>query len=290
VSLNTTQQPTTGCDNRLVSRAGVYPVMISTMAFVVLVAAALILGAWSAGVVFTTVWSIPRGDLRRFKSVLVVFPHPDDETVSCGGTLNRFSQAGSSVTVLLLTRGERGNAAGTLDPALGEIRNAEARRAADILGASSLIHEDFGDGRLNGRRADVRRRIADGIEAIKPDLLITYDLAGLDGHPDHVVCAELVTEVRRAQFPHIALWYAAQPGRLVRLLHVVGQLATNAEVDRRRAEPTKRVFIGAGLIPKILAWHAYRSQRAFIGRGLGRLVPTWLALSMLQFEYFAEIA
>jgi LmbE family N-acetylglucosaminyl deacetylase len=259
------------------------------MAFVVLVAAALILGAWSAGVVFTTVWSVPRADLRRFKSVLVVFPHPDDETISCGGTLNRLSRAGSAVSVLLLTRGERGNARGTFDPALGEIRNAEALRAADILGVTSLIHEDLGDGRLNGRRADVRGRIADGIEAIKPDLLITYDLAGLDGHPDHVVCAELVTELRRTQFPHIALWYVSQPGRLVHLLHVVGQLATDAEVDRRRAEPTERVFIGAGVIPKIRAWYEYRSQRAFIARGLGRLVPTWLAVSMLQFEYFAEM-
>jgi len=260
------------------------------MAFVVLVAAALILGAWSAGVAFTTVWSVPRGDVRRFNSVLVVFPHPDDETVNCGGTLNSFSRAGSAVTVLLLTRGERGNEGGIFDPALGEIRNAEALRAADILGVSSLIHEDFGDGRLNERRADVRRRIADRIEVIKPDLLITYDLAGLDGHADHVVCAELVTELRRAQFPDVALRYVAQPGRLVRVLQGVRQLVTNAEVDRRRAMPTERVFIGAGVIPKIRAWYAYRSQRGSIARGLGRLLPTWLAVSMLQFEYFAEVA
>lgn len=260
------------------------------MAFVVFVAAALILGAWWAGVAFTTVWSVPRGDVRRFKSVLVVFPHPDDETVNCGGTLNRLSRAGSVVTVLLLTRGERGNAAGTPDLALAEIRNAEALRAAEILGASSLIHEDFGDGRLNERRADVRMRLADRIEAIKPDLLITYDLAGLDGHADHVACAELVTELRRAQFPDVSLWYVAQPRRLVRLLQVGGQLVKNAEVDGRRAVPTERVFIGADLIQKVRAWYAYRSQRGSIAKGMGRLLPTWLALSMMQFEYFAEVA
>lgn len=260
-----------------------------TVALVVLAAAALILGAWSAGVMFTTVWSMPRGDLRRFRRVLVVFPHPDDETVSCGGTINRLSRAGSDVTVLLLTRGERGNPRGTIDPALGEIRNAEALRAAGILGASSLIHEDFGDGRLNELRADVRTRIADRIEAIRPDLLITYDLAGLDGHPDHMVCAALVTELR-AQFPEAALWYVALPGRLLRLLQIVGQLVTNAEVDGLRAVPTQRVLVGVGVIPKIRAWYAYRSQRAFIAKGLGRLLPAWLAVSMLQFEYFAEVA
>jgi LmbE family N-acetylglucosaminyl deacetylase len=259
------------------------------VALVAVVAAALIVVAWSAGVAFTTVWSVPRSDVRRFKSVLVVFPHPDDEAVNCGGTLNRLSREGCVVTILLLTRGERGNPGGMPDPALGQIRNGEALRAADILGASSLIHEDLGDGRLNERRAEVRMRIADRIEAIKPDLLITYDLAGLDGHADHVACAELVTELRRTQFPDVSLWYVAQPRRLVRLLQVGGQLVKNAEVDGRRAVPTERVFIGADLIQKVRAWYAYRSQRGSIVKGVGRLLPTWLALSMMQFEYFAEV-
>src|SRR6266550_3018615 len=229
--------------------------------FAVLVAAALILGAWSAGVAFTTDRSVRLCDMRRFKSVLVVFPHPDDETVNCGGTINRLSRAGSAVTVLLLTRGERGDAGGLLDPALAQIRDAEAVRAADILGASRVVHEDFGDGRLSERRADVRMQIAALVDAIKPELIITHDLAGLDGHPDHVACAELVTELRRVQFTDISLWYVAQPGRLVRLLQAVGQLSREPEVDRRRAMPTERVFIGAGVLAKIRAWYAYRSQR-----------------------------
>src|SRR5438046_2691126 len=259
------------------------------MTFAVLVAAALILGAWSAGVAFTTDRSVRRRDMRRFNSVLLVFAHPDDETVNCGGTINRLSRAGSAVTVLLLTRGERGNA-GLLDPALARIRDAEAVRAADILGASRVVHEDFGDGRLSERRADVRIQIAALVEAIKPDLIITHDLAGLDGHPDHVACGELVTELRGVQFTDVSLWYVAQPGRLVRLLQAVGQLSREPEVDRRRAVPTERVFIGTGVLPKIRAWYAYRSQRAFIAKGLSRLLPIWLAVSMMQFEYFAEVA
>ena len=107
---------------------------------------------------FTTDKSVRRRDIRPFKNVLVVFPHPDDETVTCGGTINRLSRAGSAVTVLLLTRGERGNA-GLLDPALAQIRDAEAVRATDILGASRVVHEDFGDGRLSERRADVRMQL-----------------------------------------------------------------------------------------------------------------------------------
>jgi len=33
---------------------------------------------------------------------------------------------------------------------------------------------------------------------------------------------------------------------------------------------------------------AYRSQRGSIGKGLGRIIPAWLPVSMLQFEYFAD--
>ncbi len=105
-----------------------------------------------------------------------------------------------------------------------------------------------------------------------------------------MACAELVTELQRVQFTDISLWYVAQPGRLVRLLQAVGQLSRESEVDRRRAVPTQRVFIGAGVLPKIRAWYAYRSQRAFIAKGISRLLPIWLAVSMMQFEYFAEVA
>jgi LmbE family N-acetylglucosaminyl deacetylase len=227
--------------------------------------------------------------VSQFKKVLLVFPHPDDETVNCGGTANRFSKSGSAVTVLLLTRGERGNPEGRLDTALGETRRAEAIRAASILGASSLIHEDLGDGCLDERREEVGRRIAATIEAIKPDLIVTYDLAGLDGHSDHMACAELLTDLHHARFPDVSLWYAAQPRRLIRALRFVGQLRTEAEADRRRALPTVRIFVGAGVIPKVRAWYAYRSQRGSIAKGLGRLLPTWFAVSMVQYEHFAEV-
>ena len=64
---------------------------------------------WVAGVLFITDLAVPVRDVRRFKNVLVVFPHADDETVNCGGAIRRFSTAGATVTLLLLTGGERGN-------------------------------------------------------------------------------------------------------------------------------------------------------------------------------------
>ena len=65
-----------------------------------------------AAVLLITDRSVPVRDPRRFKNVLAVFPHADDETVHCGGSLARFAETGAIVTLLLLTRGERGNPAG----------------------------------------------------------------------------------------------------------------------------------------------------------------------------------
>jgi LmbE family N-acetylglucosaminyl deacetylase len=118
---------------------------------------------------------------------------------------------------------------------------------------------------------------------------MTYDQAGLDGHPDHVTCAEILIELKRTQFPDTALWCTALPRRVVLLLGLARQLNAPRAVEQRRAQPTLRIFIGRGMIRKMRAWYAYRSQRGFIAKGLGRVVPAWLAVSAMQFEYFAEV-
>jgi len=40
--------------------------------------------------------------------VLVLSPHPDDESIGCGGTLNKHVESGDDIFVLFLTSGEKG--------------------------------------------------------------------------------------------------------------------------------------------------------------------------------------
>jgi LmbE family N-acetylglucosaminyl deacetylase len=254
-----------------------------------LIVPGVVLAVWLAAVVAITDLTVPKGNIRAFKNVLAVFPHADDETVNCGGTIHRFSAAGATSTLILLTGGERGNPAGVVDSGLKALRTREAKRVAGILGVSRLIQQDFGDGLLSERRQEVTAHLTQTIRQIGPDLLLTYDAAGLDGHPDHMACAEVLTELQRTEFPSTPLWCAALPRRLVRLLKFARQLRTPDAVEQRRAAPTCRIFIGTGVLPKIGAWYAYRSQRGFIAKGFGRLVPAWFAVSAMQFEYFAEV-
>lgn len=163
------------------------------------------------------------------------------------------------------------------------------RRAAQILGISQVIQQDFNDGHLAESRQESSAFLMRTIGQTAPDLIVSYDLSGLDGHADHVTCAEIVISLKRTQFPAITLWCATLPPRLVTLLHMARQLPKNPEADRRRGAPTARVFIGTDVVSKIRAWYAYRSQRGSIARGWGRALPVWFAVSMLQFEYFAEV-
>lgn len=156
--------------------------------------------------------------------VLFVHAHPDDESITTGGTIATLIDRGAAVTVLTCTRGERGeviplelaHVEGT--PDLVAIREQELRGALRKLGVT--------DGRFLGasdaRRPGLPERLyldsgmrwgADGPEPVPdahpeslcaaelgevaadiaavmldvdPDVVVTYDERGGYGHPDHV--------------------------------------------------------------------------------------------------------
>src|ERR1044071_421497 len=77
-------------------------------------------------------------------TMLVVRPHPDDESSLTGGMLAYYSARGVTTAVVTCTGGEEGEIHDPdLDPIadlprLGEIRERELRAACEILGVSVL--------------------------------------------------------------------------------------------------------------------------------------------------------
>ena len=86
--------------------------------------------------------------------VLVLAPHPDDETFGCGGTIRMLTESGVVVDVAFLTRGEHGIDAGA-EPSLeasrqlAETRSREARAACDVLGVRNVMFLGGSDTRLS---------------------------------------------------------------------------------------------------------------------------------------------
>jgi LmbE family N-acetylglucosaminyl deacetylase len=116
--------------------------------------------------------------------IVCVGAHPDDPESGCGGTLARYSEAGHRVSIVYLTRGERGIRGKPLDEAAA-IRTAEAREACRILGAQPRFAGQIdGATELNQERTlNFARLLAEE----EPDVVFTQ--WPIDTHPDHQVAA-----------------------------------------------------------------------------------------------------
>jgi N-acetylglucosamine malate deacetylase 2 len=138
------------------------------------------------------VTSAARSDDRTLsgRSILAVFAHPDDESLACGGTLARLSDAGVRVVLLCATRGERGTGtdhAPEHGEAPGRTRTNELHAAARLLGISDVLIFDHPDGNLRwADEPELTREIAAAMDACRPDAVITFDSDGLYWHADHV--------------------------------------------------------------------------------------------------------
>ena len=84
------------------------------------------------------------------KQVLVLAPHPDDETFGCGGTIRMLTEGGIQVDVAFLTRGEHGVEGGQAAGAeamrqTAELRSREAEAACQVLGVRSVFFLEGAD-------------------------------------------------------------------------------------------------------------------------------------------------
>jgi LmbE family N-acetylglucosaminyl deacetylase len=72
-------------------------------------------------------------------NVLVIAPHPDDESIGCGGTICLHTARGDRVTAVFLTSGELGLKHLPPEEAW-RVREREAEAAAEILGLADLVY------------------------------------------------------------------------------------------------------------------------------------------------------
>lgn len=172
------------------------------------------------------------------RRVLFVHAHPDDETTSTGATIARYAAEGVAVTVVTCTRGERGeDVLEGRDKALtgdeeaarfGLVRVAELTAAAAVLGVRDVRllggerigaeHPEKGtwwDSGMADDQVPHPRAFSDGdrstqtgelvavIREVRPQVVVTYDVTGGYGHPDHI---------RAREIAEAAFFAAAQPG------------------------------------------------------------------------------
>ena len=127
--------------------------------------------------------------------LLVVFAHPDDESMGMGGTLAKYSAEGVETHLVCASRGEVGwfgpEGQNPGPERLGQIREEELRNAVKELGMKSLSFLDFIDGQVD--KADPQEaigRIVTCIRRIQPQVVVTFPHDGNYGHPDHIAIGQ----------------------------------------------------------------------------------------------------
>lgn len=126
-------------------------------------------------------------------SVLIVAPHPDDETLGAGGAAALHVRHGDHVTVVVVTDGRSARGAG-LDPETLVLRRADEVEAA---GATLGVQEMRQLGLPEGAWQESRLR-----EALAPLIAradVVYGPSCVDFHPDHLRVAAILADLMQPE-------------------------------------------------------------------------------------------
>jgi LmbE family N-acetylglucosaminyl deacetylase len=127
--------------------------------------------------------------------VLVLAPHPDDETFGCGGALLLHRRHHDPVRVIFVTSGEAGDWQGGTDA--GVFRTRREAEAAKALACLEVTEWEFWYYPDRGVEADGRfiNRLTEAARAYGATLI--YAPSPLEQHPDHRAVAHALRAALR---------------------------------------------------------------------------------------------
>lgn len=170
--------------------------------------------------------------------LLLVHAHPDDETITTGGTIAKYLAAGAEVTVVTCTLGEEGEVIGAQWSGLAADGGADqlgGYRIGELTAALAALSPDaaaplaprflggaghWRDSGMAGAPSNEHHRafigagpdlpaavLAEIIAETRPHVLVGYDPVGSYGHPDHIqvhaICAAAIDIAARADDPWV---------------------------------------------------------------------------------------
>ncbi len=237
------------------------------------------------------------------RRLLFVHAHPDDESITTGASIARYAAEGAEVTVVTCTLGEEGEImAGLPELAglgawaadqLGGYRVAELKAACAALGVSR--HRYLGGlGRwrdsgmagtpsashprafTGGSTEEQAAQLAELIDEVQPQVVVTYDAFGGYGHPDHIRAHEItMAAAPRAKsvqrvFHTVASRDAVRAG--LAALRDQARLFTVPEDDELPTTPDEEITtvldVAAYVPAKLAALRAHATQLAVVDDGL----------------------
>ena len=155
----------------------------------------------------------PDFDLRECRRLVVVAPHPDDETVGLGGLMATCVELGISVAPVAVTDGEASHPDRHAQT-LARTRIAETQRALTALGVSvAPVRLGLPDGDVAAHEPTLAAALTD---LLSPGTWCAATWRG-DGHPDHDAVGRAAATAcdaagsRFLEYP-VWMWHWARPG------------------------------------------------------------------------------
>jgi len=158
-------------------------------------------------------------------SALVVAPHPDDETLGCGGAIALLRARGCNVQVLVISDGTLSHPRSCKYPApkLRALRESETVSALAVLGVNAVTFLRLPDGAVPTQEPDFSKAAASCCNYLTqfPPQVVFLPVR-YDPHPDHraswkliyTALANLTLSSRIIEYP-IWDWDKAQRGTLL---------------------------------------------------------------------------
>lgn len=155
--------------------------------------------------------------------VLVLAPHPDDETLGCGGTIALHTKQGDEVHLVVATDGAEGDPDGVYQGIdYVRLRRKETHEAAVFLGIGSMEFWDYPDGRL-AEVQGLSERLERTISGFRPSIL--YYPSSMEAHPDHQALGRAVERMLEKGMTELEalvyeIWAPIQPTHIVNITTV----------------------------------------------------------------------
>jgi LmbE family N-acetylglucosaminyl deacetylase len=210
--------------------------------------------------------------------LLGVWAHPDDEAYLSAGLMATVRAAGGRVVVVTATRGEHGTSDLQAWPPQRLARIRERELAASLAALDVNEHHWLGypDGELH--RVPVTRgaaRIAEIIDEVRPDTIVTFGPDGLTGHTDHQAISAWVDAASTATGVTSRVWHATLTPRFhAEWADVNAAAGLWMPGAHPRSTPTDRLAFAVDceddlLDRKLVALRAHASQTAPLIEQLG---------------------
>lgn len=212
-----------------------------------------------------------------YTRVLVIAPHPDDETIGCGGTIARLAAAGAVVDVVVCTDGDATIGAATSRAETARRRRAETVEACMLLGACPPRFLGLPDGDLPAHVDELAAALDEAIEATRPQAVLAP--WALERHPDHR--AVITALARAAAHPEVEVW-GYEVHSPLQATHVVP--LDERGLARKRAALAVHATAGQAFsLQTTLALSRWRSLATHAGEGYAEAfhVTAWDALDHL---------